>query len=255
MLLDEAQDLDDLATELAHAFLAPGRDHFVIALDAAQNIYRRQSRWTPPGTSGRGRTKVLRLNYRNTREILEVAYQFLVAGASTESLEAEIDDPHVIVPPESSARRGDRPRMLQCGSASDALGVICDDIVEAHGAGTKWSEMAVLIGNQQIRKRMFFAMKDREIPYFDVSHPGNKSKMNASGDTVKGATIQALKGLEFRRVYLAGVDDVQAGKGADDETKRRLVYVGMTRATDHLLVAIHGTGPIVKDLLEASGRG
>ncbi|MFN3219814.1 MAG: DEAD/DEAH box helicase [Acidimicrobiales bacterium] len=252
VLLDEAQDLDDVGTELAHAFLDDGEDQFIIALDGAQNIYRRQSRWTPPGTSGRGRTKLLRLNYRNTREILDVAYKFLQAGASTETLEAEIDDPHVIVPPEASARSGPYPKVVQCASVNAAMTEVTSGIRAAHDAGARWRDTAVLVGNAKVRKQLFYAMKDAGIPYHDASHsPEAKKELVRCGDKVVGATIQIVKGLEFPHVYLLGLDDVQAGRGADDETKRRLVYVGMTRATDTLTVALHGEGTIVSDLLTA----
>lgn len=253
VMLDEAQDLDDTGTELAWSLLDDGADQFLVALDAAQNIYRKQSRWTPEGTSGRGRTKLLRLNYRNTREILDVAYRFLQAGSSTESLDAELDDPHVIVPPEATARRGTPPSVVQCASADDAFDTICRELKAAHAAGTKWSDMAVLIGNKPARTRFYFATKRHGIPYFDVSHGRNRAALATAGDEVRGSTFQGLKGLEFQRVFLTGLDDIQAGKGADDETRRRLVYVGMTRATDHLSVAAYGRGPIVSDLLSVAG--
>ena len=93
VLLDEAQDLDDEATQFVHALLRKGQKDFVIALDAAQNIYKRTSRWTPDGVSGRGRTTIMKLNYRNTRDILEVAHDFLLAGQQVPTANVDLDDP------------------------------------------------------------------------------------------------------------------------------------------------------------------
>jgi superfamily I DNA/RNA helicase/inhibitor of KinA sporulation pathway (predicted exonuclease) len=66
---------------------------------------------------------------------------------------------------------------------------------------------------------------------------------DADPDRVNLLTLHATKGLEFSRVYLVGMEDGQmlAGNGrvaSDDEVEeaRRLVYVGMTRAKDRLVM-------------------
>jgi len=63
-------------------------------------------------------------------------------------------------------------------------------------------------------------------------------------DRVNLLTLHATKGLEFSRVYVVGVEDAQLpgsapGKRpskADIEDGRRLLYVGMTRARDRLVL-------------------
>jgi superfamily I DNA/RNA helicase len=61
-------------------------------------------------------------------------------------------------------------------------------------------------------------------------------------DRVSLLTFHATKGLEFTRVYLAGVEDeVLAGREASPEElaeARRLVYVAMTRARDRLTLSV-----------------
>jgi len=63
-------------------------------------------------------------------------------------------------------------------------------------------------------------------------------------DRVNLLTLHATKGLEFKRVYIVGVEDAempgvrqgkQIPKGAMEEA-RRLLYVGMTRAEDRLVL-------------------
>ena len=57
-------------------------------------------------------------------------------------------------------------------------------------------------------------------------------------------TLHSTKGLEFSRVYVVGVEDAQlpggspntASKPADIEEARRLLYVGMTRTKDRLVL-------------------
>ena len=80
VLVDEAQDLNHDQLGLLYATLDSDSDSFLVALDGAQSIYRRTASWNPPGLTARGRTRILRVNYRNTREILEFAYELLTDG-------------------------------------------------------------------------------------------------------------------------------------------------------------------------------
>ena len=66
----------------------------------------------------------------------------------------------------------------------------------------------------------------------------------AEHDRVNLLTLHATKGLEFKRVYIVGVEDAEmpgvrqgrpVAKGAMEEA-RRLLYVGMTRAEDRLVL-------------------
>src|SRR5947199_5754713 len=63
-------------------------------------------------------------------------------------------------------------------------------------------------------------------------------------DRVSLLTLHSTKGLEFSRVYVLGVEDFQlpgyhaVKEDREDEIQeaRRLVYVGMTRARDRLIL-------------------
>ncbi len=49
------------------------------------------------------------------------------------------------------------------------------------------------------------------------------------GDVVRVSTIQGIKGLEFSRVFMCGLDDIWQGHDDDTESQRRIAYAGMTR--------------------------
>lgn len=57
-------------------------------------------------------------------------------------------------------------------------------------------------------------------------------------DTVKLMTLHSAKGLEFKQVYIIGVNDglipLFAKSDADEQEERRLFFVGITRAKDYL---------------------
>ena len=74
-------------------------------------------------------------------------------------------------------------------------------------------------------------------------------------DRVNLLTLHSTKGLEFSRVYIVGAEDAQLpGRSpsgvepspAEIEEARRLLYVGMTRAKDRLVLsraAVRGGNP------------
>jgi hypothetical protein len=75
----------------------------------------------------------------------------------------------------------------------------------------------------------------------------------AVGDCVRAATLQALKGVEFSRVFICGVNDIYDPGAEDDATRFKLAYVGMTRAMDELVITVSGTGPVGRAIQEAHG--
>ena len=248
VFVDEAQDLDPPALDLAHALLKKGREDFVVALDGAQNVYRKTARWNPPGMTARGRTKLLQTCYRNTREIMEFAWRFLNATNVGIVSDDRLDDPTLLVRPEATSRRGPLPIVLQCESARAEVDEIVRRIRKASADGAAWGQVVVLYGARKgIVDPLLSGLQKNGVPNLWVSDPKNREnrkRVVSAGDVVRVSTMQGLKGLEFSRVFLCGVNDIYDA-GADDETHRRkIAYVAMTRAMDELIITVSGSGPI-----------
>lgn len=254
VLVDEGQDLEPLQLDFLHAMLKPGKEDLILALDAAQDIYRKRSRWNPPDQTARGRTTVLKRNYRNTREILEFAWRFLTRDGDLGKDEL-VDDLTVIVPPEATSRRGPQPTVLQCPDAKAEVDVVVERLERAHADGTPWGSMAVLFGSpKHVQGRLYAECNARKIPYLFVSmNTHTKRDVVAAGDVVRASNVWAIKGLEFSRVFLCAVNEFAAlGGDVDLQGLRKLAYVGMTRAMDELTVTVSGTGPLGQDIQAAA---
>ena len=253
VFVDEAQDLDPPALDMLHAVLRKGRSDFVVALDGAQNVYRKRAKWNPEGMTARGRTTFLRICYRNTREIADFAWRFLQQTGLGELTDDKLDDPTLIVPPEATSRSGVPPVVLQCSSADGEADEIVRQVQRMRDAGTDWGQIAVLYGTRNpFVDAVKHRLQGRVIPHVWVSENSmSKKEVMAVGDQVRLATFQGLKGLEFSRVLMCGVNHVHDHGGDDDTTRRKVAYVAMTRAMDELVITISGRGPIGQAIASA----
>ena len=241
VLVDEAQDLDETGLDLAWAMLKPGRDHFVMALDGAQMIYRRRMTWNPSGMTARGRTTILDVNYRNTREILDLGQQLLAGIGRDESSNRDPDDLDVLVRPDKALRIGLTPACLVCADPRREAEAIADRVADLRSHGALSDEIVVLLGTEDLRHDVMRLVPDA----FDTCPRQNRDRFFEASGTVRVATLRLLKGLEFRHVIVGGANHITVQSGdsrSSAEDQRRLLYVGVTRATETLTITYSGTG-------------
>ena len=240
VLVDEAQDLGADGLDLAWALLKPGRDHFVMALDGAQRIYRGKRRWNPPGMTAQGRTKVFDVNYRNTGEVLEEALLALGDAVQRGNSSEQGDDLDIFVMPEQASRRGPLPVRLACSSMQAEADEIAKHVTKLRDRGACPEHIAVLSGWRELRSELL-----RRIPDAVEVRGAQRDKIADAVGIVPVATLQMLKGLEYRHVVIGGANDiwVEDDELAEQERqRRRLLYVAMTRASESLTVTYSGEG-------------
>ena len=271
VLVDEAQDFDHPRLDLAYAMLKsdrqrpdparPDRDNFVMAYDVAQNVYRRGgARWSPPGVDGqgrprtaRGRSTVFRKNYRNTREILGFAMNFLAGSPDWASAAVDLDDPAALIPPEAAKRSGPRPGLTACRDLRGEAERMASRVAELLDGGVAVHDIAVLYGCAELQQELLLAFSHRGLPYFHVQERGyggrqiNRDKAVGVRDKVRASTLTGIKGLEFSRVLVGGVNHVQVHDvevGDQFQAAKSQLYAAMTRAMDELEITMSGNGEI-----------
>jgi hypothetical protein len=259
VLIDEAQDFDTEALRFCVELLEPtdatgaGEQDLLVVADSAQNIFRRNFRWKDAGIRAQGRTRLLRVNYRNTREVLDFAHRFLTADPAI-SVDAvpDPDDELSIIPAESAERRGPVPTVTVAATAADEVRLVVEAVRERWTAGAASRSIAVLHGAGFDARGVVTVLRAAAIPTFwvtDRQHDENKDRAGSADEAVIVSTIQSAKGLEFPDVVVCGLG-VYDG---DRTTTRKLLYVGFTRAVDRLTVVPRADSPFRDDVLRASG--
>jgi len=252
VLVDEAQDLGNSGLDLSWAMgkheVATEQRHFVIALDSAQNVYRRKMNWNPPGLTARGRSTILRENYRNTRETLNFALGAIAGIGQPSAGQGSPDDLDALVMPEAALRSGKPPDLLECPDLEAEAETLTKTAAELLRNGVSPDDIVIMSGSRELRITLQQTLLAKRIPALDAQQ--ERDQVVSTSGKVRVATLQLLKGLEYPHVLIGGVNHIWASDD-EDETRQRLLYVAMTRATETLTVTHSGDGPMSRLLQEA----
>jgi superfamily I DNA/RNA helicase len=258
VLVDEAQDFatDSLrfCVEMLERRPADEQD-LLIAADSAQNIFRRNFRWKDAGIQAQGRTRILRVNYRNTKEILRFAHEFLMADPTLRLDDApDAEDELSIVPAESAERTGAEPTVTLVDDDETEVAGVVETVMGWYTNRAPARSIAVLtIRKDGVPRRVVEALEARHVPVFWVNDPAagdNKDRAGTADDPVIVSTIHSSKGLEFPRVVVCGLGSGRS-ESIDD---RKTIYVGLTRATEELAVITTKGHRFAHDLLAAQSE-
>ncbi|WEN16592.1 3'-5' exonuclease [Rhodanobacter sp. AS-Z3] len=240
VLIDEGHDFEPDWYKLIVQMIDPETNSLLVLYDDAQNIYgnpnRRKISWKSLGVQAQGRTTILKLNYRNTLEILSVARVFaqdLLASRSDE----DDGDGVPLIAPESAGRRGAVPELIRTDTAHAQMDVLLARLRDEHALGRPYSDMAVIYRNQWEGDKLHEVLKRLDIPSRLADNAG-KQTLFVVEDSVKLVTMHSSKGLEFPFVIIPGIGGLPK-EGQSEADEARLLYVAMTRATERLLLIHH----------------
>jgi Nuclease-related domain/AAA domain/UvrD-like helicase C-terminal domain len=245
VLIDEAHDFKPGWLKLAAQMVNPDTRSLMIVYDDAQAIYRDRERpvWSRLGIEAKGRTTVLRVNYRNTAQILRFARRFAADVIGAPGLQA--DDEDTVLDPLDGGRQGVEPALRRCADFDDEGHKIAEWLTGRHAAGYAWAQLAVLYPEHAIGARVQRACEQRGIPVDVAQEHGNR--IDPARDAVRLLTMHNCKGLEFPCVAIGGLGALgrQAARLVDDV---RLTYVAVTRATHEAFLTYSRTSPLVQRL-------
>jgi hypothetical protein len=257
LLVDEAHDFQDAWLRMAVKLVNPATKSLLVLYDDAQSIYqpkRRSFSWSSVGVEARGRTSVLRLNYRNTAEVLALAVhcaQSLLQGGG----DGRDEDAIPLVQPASAGRRGALPVLIEAGSEGEEARIVADRIAQLVAEGVAAHDLAVLCRTKMHMPPLERALARRQVAFESMNAQAFR-RFDWRRPSVKLLTMHSAKGLEFPHVFVVGLQSMPMRDETPEEAAR-LLYVAMTRATQALVLSAHGPSPIVqrvRDSLAAVAR-
>ena len=248
LLIDEAHDFEESWLRMATRMVSPATNSLLVLYDDAQSIYQKQRRrfsLASVGIEARGRTSILRVNYRNTAEVLALAMQCahdLMAGADAPN----DDDVPQLVLPASAGRRGALPVLLQARSGNEEAACVADRIAALLAGGAAADDIGVLARTRHGLRSLAAVLEQRGLPVQSMHHEAFR-RFDWQRPSVKLLTMHSAKGLEFPHVFVIGVDTMPLRDESLAEAIR-LLYVAMTRATHTLVLSACGSSPVVERL-------
>ena len=245
VLIDEGHDFAPEWLRLVTQMVDPTTNSLLLLYDNAQSIYERartkQFSFKSVGVQAQGRTTILKINYRNTKQILQTAN---LIAADLLTADDRDDDGIPLVKPISCGREGQEPILIKLPTLREEAFAIADQLNQAHKEGHAWGDMAILCPDYSTRDLCAQVLHQRQMPVEMRRSPGD---FDPTSDTIKVMTMKVSKGLEFPVVALPGVGHMPA-KGEDEQEAARVFYVAATRATQRLVIGVGGDGGFAQRL-------
>ena len=254
VVIDELQDLNVQEIRFVTSLAPDGPNNLMLIGDAGQRIYPGGFSLRSLGIETRGRSRMLNINYRTTREIAKAASP--LRSAATDSLD-ETDDPLTGI---QDLRSGEAPIFKRFLQYEEETKYVAAEIARLIAEGIPPWQIAVFARIKRLRYWFEKALKDRQIPVDLPDKPNGPDH----GKGVFVSTMHGAKGLEFRSVFVVGCQSGQvpwrialdmaadeAAKQAAYQRERNLLYVSMTRARDQLYVTWTGQrSEFLKNMVE-----
>ena len=245
VVVDEAQDLTEVGARLVAQLAGGGhRPDVTFVGDGQQSIYPGGFTMGSLGLNVRGRSAVLRRNWRNAYPVW-VAANALLEGEAFDDLD---DDTAPRKPSEEPlpVRDGPTPLLhIYDGPAAEAADWLAQVVTDDLARGIDPGDCAVLAPSRGPLRALERALTSAAVPFRRLERYEGEH-----ADAVWLGTFHRAKGLEFKRVFVFGLDAATwppKVPGLSDEAQAalrarwlRAAFVAMTRARDWLEIVVPG---------------
>lgn len=244
VVADETQDFGPAELRLLRALAPFGNNDVFLAGDIGQRIYRAKSSFLASGIDIRGRSAVLRLNYRTTEEIRRQA-DALLPGV-LEDADGEKEERRTV-----SLLSGPEPEVLGFADFNDEAQQLAKKLDYCLRSGFTPGDIAIFARTRALLERR----AETVVSQLGLTPKYLSDEILPSGDYVSLGTMHQAKGLEFKVVVVLGCEEGivpleslsllmasadNAQRRDREEAERNLLYVACTRARERLLVSYVG---------------
>jgi superfamily I DNA/RNA helicase len=246
VLIDEGHDFEPHWYQLIVKMVSPETNALLVLYDSAQSIYKKKGGFSfaSVGIKARGRTSILRINYRNTSEILRFAYDFAKQFMTSE------DEGTPLIEPETAGRHGPVPVLIRFPNIYAELDYIVQNLYDLHANGVAWQHIAILYRTRWTGEEVTKKLRAAKVPVEWLQQSSKSRSFRPDHASVKVLTMHSSKGLEFPVVFIPTAGYLPS-KDYDLAVEIKLLYVAMTRAFDRLVITWNRDTPLSAKLQKA----
>lgn len=240
VIVDELQDFSNVELNFIRSLATDGENDLFLVGDPLQNIYDRKINFSKAGINIRGkRSKRLRINYRTTEEIKNLAMS-VILDEKYDDFDGEEESKSGYL----SLFHGPKPVYNLFSSKEEELKAVNKELVSLLEIGVHYNEIVIAARTRDSVNDFRNYLHQNGIPYVD------KHLLNSKNEGIRIATFHGLKGLEFKHVFLVDVNDrtfpklpFDYGSFSDIEksqvikTEKSLFYVAASRAVQQLKIS------------------
>ncbi|SFB07288.1 UvrD-helicase domain-containing protein [Selenomonas ruminantium] len=245
IIVDEGQDFSRIALELIRGIAGESHpnDIFIVG-DAHQRIYRHKTVLSKCGIEVRGRSSILRINYRTTEETRAYAFSIL-SGIDFDNLDGEALSNDKC----QSLTHGEVPVVKNCRSANSELEFIVKQIRELEQGGVSLKDICLTARTHSMLDNYLQALTREGIRCYELKKEKTDDRQQ---DGIRLATMHRVKGLEFQYMFVAGMNKgvmpIKQVTEIDEPIARQeamvaekcLLYVALTRAQRGAYITSYG---------------
>lgn len=255
IIVDETQDLTRVQLEFIKTlYMNRSYSSMLFVSDTAQSIYPeawlvKGRSFTSIGLDMTGKSTSLSKSYRTTMQIAYAAYSLIE------------DDKNILeddnfVKPSLIDKQGVYPVYRGFKNKVSEAEYIAETIENELKNKYDYKDIAIISKFKNQLKDIKIFLEKNNIPYKELE---SNEELDFNEDCVKLLTMHYAKGLQFKAVIIAGLNDkiipsrdfANEFEDSDfvESIDRRLLYVGMTRATEELFLSSYGNpSKFIKDI-------
>lgn len=245
IIVDEAQDFSENAFRLLRALA--GEEHendiFIVG-DSHQRIYKNRAVLSRCGINIRGRSSVLKINYRTTEEIRKYAFAVL-NGISFDDLDEDTDPGDQC----QSLTHGTAPVCKTFRTSEEEMDFISEEIRKLNDSGVPADNICLIGRTHKIVASYIDQMRQRGMEMLEIRQ---NTTDNHAYRGLRAATMHRVKGLEFSYIFIVSANNriiplATAINRTDTVSEREsltaekcLLYVALTRARQGAYITGYG---------------
>lgn len=245
IIIDEGQDFSNNAYRMLRALAGEehANDIFVVG-DSHQRIYKNHPVFAKCGINVRGRSSILKINYRTTEEIRKCAFA-LLNGISFDDLDEGEDFGDKC----QSLTHGETPIVESFSNANDEFNFVVNEVKKLNDGGIALTDICVVARTKKLVDDYLALFTKAGVRSYAIKR--NKIE-DRSHDGLRIATMHRVKGLEFKYVFITAVNNriipLQSAinntdaisKAESIASEKCLLYVAMTRAQKGVYITSYG---------------